>query len=188
MGLLTNFSVYGLMIVPVVMMARGHSVRFHKAVLLIVIMTLLQCAESIIATSVPAQVDPVVYMSVIPTIEGLFFHFMLNDSAAARTFRLAEVGDGDVPATVATLWHTCYTIVFRWFSWYHGMSALGWEADQLLCAAAAFLQLVGTLVICRQLQGQKSVVKGGAVVLLVHAVGYGLATTVSHGTRRFPLV
>lgn len=173
MGILANFSVYGLMIVPLAAMVKGHHISLSALIKLACVMVVVQLAESTIATAAPANAPPVVHVGVhgvlLPLLTAAFLQFMLQDSKAAKVMHLHECGTEDVGAAVATLWCLSYTILFRWFPWYHTMASRGFELGNLLAGVDSFLTLLTTVAMCRSFVGGKSGSAGVAVG--AHAAG-----------------
>lgn len=171
MGVISNFNVYGLMIIPVAMMIRGHQLHIQKMVMACVVCVTLQMTQPVL-TDMFRTIPPAQWVMegvVVPLVQASFFHFALNDSKAKKTLRLFEGGDGDMPAALATVWCLMYTVFFRWFGWYRTMASLGYEPENFLAGAEAFLQLITTLAAGRRLQGHGS----GAVWAVVAAYAVG---------------
>ena len=106
MGILANFSVYGLMIIPLAAMVKGHCIYLGSLVKLGFLMVAVQLAESIIASAVPVDVvaaQVAVHGALLPLITVMFCHFILTDSKAVKGMRLHECGCDDAGAAVATL-------------------------------------------------------------------------------------
>ncbi|KAG5486682.1 hypothetical protein LSCM1_07935 [Leishmania martiniquensis] len=152
MGAMSNMSVYGLMIIPLAAMVKGHSISLRSHIKLSCVMTVVQLAQSTIATAVPPDMvvaQLCVQGVLLPLITVAFCFFVLTDAKAAKVMRLQDCGDGDPGAVVATMWCLCYTVLFRWFPWYHSMTSRGFEAANLAAGAEAYLTLVTMLSMCR---------------------------------------
>ncbi|EPY29376.1 hypothetical protein STCU_04587 [Strigomonas culicis] len=154
MAVISNFNVYGLMIVPLVLVVRGHRIKLSKLIPLIFLSACVQLIVSVLVSALPAPLRPLGEAAVAPLVQVTFFAFALNDPRARKVLRLAESGDGDAPAAVAAVWCATQTVLFRWFAWYHGMANLGFEQAHLLSGACAFLSLVSALSAARRLQGR----------------------------------
>ncbi|KAG5511152.1 hypothetical protein JKF63_07094 [Porcisia hertigi] len=160
MGLILNFSVYGLMIIPLAAMVKGHHLSLWSLVKLGFVMATVQLAQSTISMAVPhdmvaAQVC--VQGALLPLITVVFCFFILNNNEAAKVMRLRDCGASDTGAAVATLWCLCYTALFRWFPWYHSMSSRGFESSNLVAGVEAYLTLITMLAMCRSFTSGKSV-------------------------------
>ncbi|CAJ1016826.1 hypothetical protein, conserved [Leishmania lindenbergi] len=152
MGVILNLSVYGLMIIPLVAMVKAHNLSLRKLSKLSIVMAAVQLAQSTIAMAVPPDMMGVqvsVQGALLPLVTVVFCFFTLNDTKAAKVMHLHDCGDGDVGAAVATLWCLCYTVLFRWFPWYHSLASRGFEAANLVSGAEAYLTLVTMLAMCR---------------------------------------
>lgn len=172
MGILANFSVYGLMIIPLAALVKGHNISLGSLVKLGLVMATVQLAQSTIATAVPvdmAVAHVCIHGALLPLLTVAFCNFIVTDSKALKVMRLHECGDADVGTVVATLWCLTYTILFRWFPWYHTMASRGFEAGNLGAGVEAFLTLLTTLAMCRSFASGKSGAAGAAVA--VHAAG-----------------
>lgn len=172
MGLIANFSVYGLMIIPLAAMVRGHNIALGSLVKLGFVMAVVQLAQSTIATAVPPDMlvaQVAVQGALLPLITVAFCSYVLGDARAAKVMHLHDCGDCDAGAAVATMWCTCWTVLFRWFPWYHSMASRGFEAANLAAGAEAFLSLVAMLAMCRSFTSGKSAAAGAAWGL--HVVG-----------------
>lgn len=172
MGILANFSVYGLMIIPLAAMVKGHCIYLGSLVKLGFLMVAVQLAESIIASAVPVDVvaaQVAVHGALLPLITVMFCHFILTDSKAVKGMRLHECGCDDAGAAVATLWCLIYPVLFRWFPWYHTMASRGFEAGNLMAGGEAFLTLLTMLAMCRSFVGGKAGTAGAAVA--AHVAG-----------------
>lgn len=172
MGIILNMSVYGLMVIPLAAMVRGHNISLRRLAKLSIVMAAVQLAQSTIAMAVPpdtvlAQVC--VQGALLPLVTVAFCFFILNDAKAAKVMHLHDCGDGDTGAAVATVWCLCYTVLFRWFPWYHSMSSRGFEAANLESGAEAYLTLITMLAMCRSFTTGQSAAATAAWGL--HVVG-----------------
>lgn len=179
MGIVSNFTVYGLMILPLAMLLRGRSISVTRLVLLSVATVIVQFAESIIRASFVCSeggcplAAALVDGALLPMIQACFFSFVLCDAKAAKLFNLeaavtepeptadpatgekvVSVGKGgDTAAAVATVWCLCFIVFFRWGEWYRNMNSLGYEPATAQSGLEAFFQLLATLGACRALLG-----------------------------------
>ncbi|KPI87632.1 hypothetical protein ABL78_3289 [Leptomonas seymouri] len=173
MGVLLNFSVYGLMIIPLAALVKGHRITISSLVKLSLVMATVQLAQSAIATAAPpdmAVAQVFVHGALLPLITVAFCNLVLTDAKALKVMRLHHCGnDDDAGATVATLWCLVNTILFRWFPWYYTMASRGFEPDNLLAGVEAFLTLLTTLAMCRSFASGTAVATVAAVC--VHVVG-----------------
>ncbi|KAG5507419.1 hypothetical protein JIQ42_07715 [Leishmania sp. Namibia] len=174
MGAMSNMSVYGLMIIPIAAMVKGHNISLRSLMKLSFVMATVQLAQSTIAMAVPpgmmvAQVC--VQGALLPLITVAFCFFILNDAKATKVMRLQDCGDGDAGAAVATMWCLCYTVLFRWFPWYHSMASRGFEAANLAAGAEAYLTLVTMLAMCRSFTTGKWAAAAAAAAWVLHVVG-----------------
>lgn len=195
MGILGNFNVYGLMVLPLAMLIRGKRISLSRLVTLMMVTVCLQFAESILRASVVGLVGPSVVLEgvVIPLIETCFFSHLLTDSKAIKVFHLQDAveGDdgtaspsagnskrsgnaGDMAAALAVVWCLCYFVFFRWGEWYHSMSSLGFEPVTLISGAEAFCQLLATLSACRVI-----LASGGSGVVIAQLVAARAASAVA---------
>ncbi|CAG9568816.1 hypothetical_protein_-_conserved [Leishmania major strain Friedlin] len=152
MGIILNMSVYGLMIIPLAAMVKGHNISLRRLAKLSIVMAAVQLAQSTITMAVPPDVvaaQVCVQGALLPLVTVAFCFFILNDAKAVKVMHLHDCGDGDTGAAVATMWCLCYTVLFRWFPWYHSMSSRGFEAANLASGAEAYLTLITMLAMCR---------------------------------------
>ncbi|KAK7198018.1 hypothetical protein NESM_000757200 [Novymonas esmeraldas] len=181
MGVLSNFSVYGLMIIPLAAMVKGHNIALGSLVKLGLVMATVQLAQSTIAAAVPADMlvaQVCVQGALLPLMTVALCFFVMNDAKAAKVLRLHECGDGDVGAAVATMWCLSYTVVFRWFPWYHSMASRGFEAANLVSGVEAYLALITMLAMCRSFTSGRSSAATAAWALHVAGAVAGAATGV----------
>ncbi|KPA83602.1 hypothetical protein ABB37_01881 [Leptomonas pyrrhocoris] len=172
MGILVNFSIYGLMIIPLAALVKGHGISLGHLIKLGLVMVAVQLAQSTIATAVPPDMvaaQVAVHGALLPLLTVAFCSFVLTDGKASKVMRLHECGCDDVGAAVATLWCLTYTVLFRWFPWYHTMASRGFEPSNLLAGGDAFLTLLTTLAMCRSFASGKP--GAAATAVGVHVVG-----------------
>jgi hypothetical protein len=172
MGILLNFSVYGLMIIPLAAMVKGHNISLSSLIKLGLVMAAVQLIQPTIAVAVPADVaaaQVAVHGALIPFTTIALCSFVVTDSKAMKVMRLHECGSDDIGAAVATLWCLTYTVLFRWFPWYHTMASRGFESANLIAGVDAFLTLLTTLAMCRSFASGKAGATGAAVA--THVVG-----------------
>lgn len=156
MSILLNFSVYGLMVLPLAAMVNGHHVSLLRLIKLVLLCFVVQMAQSIVVAAAPADgmvSNVVVYGVLLPLIQVSFCNFILTDAKALKALHLLDSDDGDAAAAVATVWCAVYTVVYRCFAWYHTMSSRSFDAANIISAADAYFSLIATLLLCRSLRG-----------------------------------
>ncbi|CCW71236.1 unnamed protein product [Phytomonas sp. Hart1] len=175
MSILSNFNVYALMIFPLALMCSGHKIKLHKMGLLAFLMTVLQMEQSILLFSLFPSTWELTNQFVLreflfPLMEAMFFYFVLNNGKAMQVLGLLEVDNS--ASTVATVWCTCYTVFFRFFPWYRGMSRLGLQIQPQVAALEGFLQLISALIVCRRVQSCTQSLKTAIIyMVLSHFAG-----------------
>lgn len=97
MGVLTNITVYGLMIAPTALMLRGHNIALSRHILLAVVIAALQLVFSLLLGCVTHMPLLILLTSavVIPVIRTTFLRFLLSNNKAARIFHLDRYTDDD---------------------------------------------------------------------------------------------
>ncbi|CAD2220114.1 hypothetical protein ADEAN_000762900 [Angomonas deanei] len=152
MGIIGNFNVYALMIIPLAIMIKGHKIALGSCIPLMIISSVLQLLLSSFASSLPAPLATLVGSIAAAFATTYFFSFVLQDKRSRQVLRLTSSVDGDAAATLATVWCCVNTALFRWFGWYHSMSSPGFEKENLTSGVDAFFYLVAILSAARRLQ------------------------------------
>ncbi|GET85884.1 hypothetical protein, conserved [Leishmania tarentolae] len=186
MGIILNLSVHALMIIPLVAMVKGHNILLRRLVKLSIMIAALQLAQSTITMAVPPDMvvaQACMQGALLPLVTIAFCFFILNDAKAAKVMHLYDCGDADAGAAVATMWCLCYTVLFRWFPWYHSMSSRGFETANLTSGAEAYLTLITMLAMCRSFTtGQSAAAPAAWGLHVVGALAGALAGMPMAGT------
>ncbi|RNF21894.1 uncharacterized protein Tco025E_03224 [Trypanosoma conorhini] len=191
MGLLSNASIFALMLMPVVLLAKGHHVEFGRLIALAALIASCMIAESTLLASLAGMSLPqhLVTVVVIPAVDTLLMNFVLTDAKARKVLRAHDAGD-DAAAVVAALWTTVDLVLYRCFRWYRAIGGLGFDAENLVSAAEAFVGLNARLLAARCINGRGNNAGGGsathnawASVLLLRvamtAAGVALGSTLA---------
>ncbi|KAF8275929.1 hypothetical protein TcYC6_0013740 [Trypanosoma cruzi] len=154
MGLLCNASIFALMVLPLFLLSKGHHVEFRRLIALAAIIASCMISESTLLGSL-AGVPPlqhIVTVVVVPVLDTLLMDFVLNDPKARKVLRIHDAGD-DAAAVLTALWTAVDLLLYRWFRWYHFISGLGFDAENLVSAVEAFVDLNARLLSSRRING-----------------------------------
>nr|CCC91591.1 unnamed protein product [Trypanosoma congolense IL3000] len=153
MSLLCNMSIFVLMVLPVVLLAKGHHMIPQRILPLIGVVASCLLLESTIIASLGGPgllklLQHSVCVLALPVMDTAVLNFVLNDPKARRALHVANGGD-DAGAVVAVAWATADIVLFRWFRWYNVMQEPSFDQENLISAAEAFVNLVSLLLAAR---------------------------------------
>ncbi|RNE98156.1 hypothetical protein TraAM80_08934 [Trypanosoma rangeli] len=154
MGLLSNTTIFTLMVLPIFLLTKGHHIEFGRLIVLAAVIASYMIAESTLLASLAGMPLPqhLVTVVVIPVVDILLMNFVLNDSKARKVLRVHDASD-DAAAAVAALWTTVELVLYRCFRWYRVISVLGFDAENLVSAAESFVGLNALLLAARRING-----------------------------------
>ncbi|KAH9586666.1 hypothetical protein LSM04_004778 [Trypanosoma melophagium] len=162
MALLSNTCVFALMVLPVVLLAKGHHVNMRRLTALAAIITACRIAESTIMASFTISSSSLTFFQVmqyvfstlvLPLMDTALVHFVLNDQKARKVLHVQDAGD-DAAAVFVTVWTVVDLLLYRWFRWYRVIGSAGFDAANLNSAAESFVGLLTMLLAARCINGR----------------------------------
>ncbi|ESL08158.1 hypothetical protein TRSC58_04143 [Trypanosoma rangeli SC58] len=192
MGLLSNATIFTLMVLPVFLLTKGHRIEFGRLIVLAAVIASYMIAESTLLASLAGMPLPqhLVTVVVIPVVDTLLMNFVLNDPKARKVLRVHDTSD-DAGAVVAALWTTVELVLYRCFRWYRVVSVLGFDAENLVSAAESFVGLNALLLAARRINNLGNNGGGGNIAtqhawvavlflrVVMTAVGVALGSTLA---------
>ncbi|KEG09753.1 hypothetical protein DQ04_04711060 [Trypanosoma grayi] len=156
MGLLSNASIFALMVLPIILLAKGHHVEFRRLMALAAIISSCMIAELTLLASLDGPLlllQHVAAVVAVPVIDCALMDFVLNNPQARKVLHVHDAGD-DATAVVASLWAALDVALCRWFRWYRVIGGPAFDEANLCSAAEAFACLVGLLLAARRINGR----------------------------------